>query len=189
MLWNLTNLALTQFEYYMIESNKLYILKFQSNSKESVKYNNVNSTPPCLYKIIFPRSNENQSPSSGIERRSSPRPQTLTSPQAKQSCMPLTFISMKLSVRGSKNLSSSSFCRLHPYLTPRVFFFTPLHSQSMHTTLCPARAFICLQTNEQGETDYQVQMNRLRFTNNRSTFKTSGKFPVILEESMEYTLL
>jgi hypothetical protein len=28
MLWNLIRLALTQFEYYMIKSNKLYILKF-----------------------------------------------------------------------------------------------------------------------------------------------------------------
>ena len=39
-----------------------------------------------------------------------------------------------------------------------------------------------------GRTGGQVQMNRLSLRNSRLKFKTSGNLPIILEESIEYTL-
>jgi hypothetical protein len=42
-----------------------------------------------------------------------------------------------------------------------------------------------IKSNERGKTD--LQMNRLSLINEKLKFKTSGKSPIILEESMEYT--
>ena len=35
--------------------------------------------------------------------------------------------------------------------------------------------------------NWQLQMHRLSLRNNRLKFKTAGKLPIILEESIEYT--
>ena len=52
-----------------------------------------------------------------------------------------------------------------------------------------ARVYIHVRVSMNGGTDCQLQMNRLSLRNNRLPFKTSGKLPISLDESMEPTYL
>ena len=52
---------------------------------------------------------------------------------------------------------------------------------------CPVKPRSWALEQWSGRTSSQLQMNRLSLRNNRLKFKTAGKLPIILEESVEYT--